>query len=136
MAKSRKSSSRKSNKSNKSVKTFLHSKLVLYLSLILFIFNILAFLFFKDMQSLFLLLIVLCITYMFDQNMILVLMVPMLFVGTLIILRKTFMDRDLVEGMEDGKGTGNQQGSGGQGSSGQDCCREHSSQPGSSREGS
>lgn len=102
MAKSRKSSSRKSKKS---VKTFLHSKLVLYLSLILFIFNILAFLFFKDMQSLFLLLIILCITYMFDQNMILVLMVPMLFVGTLIILRKTFMDRDLVEGMEDGQGS-------------------------------
>ena len=119
MAKNRKTSSRKSKKS---VKTFLHSKLVLYLSLILFIFNILAFLFFKDMQSLFLLLIVLCITYMFDQNMILVLMVPMLFVGTLIILRKTFMNRDLVEGMEDGQGSmGKQQGSGGnqQGSGGQ-----------------
>ena len=119
MAKSRKLSSRKSNKSNKSVKTFLHSKLVLYLSLILFIFNILAFLFFKDMQSLFLLLIVLCITYMFDQNMILVLMVPMLFVGTLIILRKTFMDRDLVEGMEDGKGSGGQQQATGQQATGQ-----------------
>ena len=44
MAKNRKTSSRKSKKS---VKTFLHSKLVLYLSLILFIFNILAFLFLK-----------------------------------------------------------------------------------------
>ena len=119
MAKNRKSSSRKTKKS---MKTYLHSKFILYLSLILFIFNILAFLFFKDMQSLFLLLIVLSITYMFDQNMIVVLMVPMLFVGTLIILRKTFMERDLVEGMSNSSGQKQQQGSGSgqqQGSMGQ-----------------
>ncbi|MBI96912.1 hypothetical protein CL656_07200 [bacterium] len=97
--KSGKSLSRKSK--SKSSKSLLNNKLVLYLSLILFIFNVVAFLFFKDMQSLFLFVIVLCITYLFDRNMIVVLLVPILFVGLLIFLRKSFMNNELVEGFKE-----------------------------------
>ena len=107
MKKSRKSLSRsgkrRSRKSTNVTNNLLHNKMVLHLTMVLFVFNVLAFLFFKDMQSLFLLVIVLCITYLFDQNMIIVLLVPMLFVGILIVLRKGFMGNKLMEGMNEGQ---------------------------------
>ena len=109
MKKSRKSLSRSGKKRSRSSKStnvtnnLLHNKMVLHLTMVLFVFNVLAFLFFKDMQSLFLLVIVLCITYLFDQNMIIVLLVPMLFVGILIVLRKGFMGNKVMEGMKEGK---------------------------------
>ena len=106
MKKSRKSLSRsgkrRSRKSTNVTNNLLHNKMVLHLTMVLFVFNVLAFLFFKDMQSLFLLVIVLCITYLFDQNMIIVLLVPMLFVGILIVLRKGFMGNKVMEGMKEG----------------------------------
>ena len=108
MKKSRKSLSRsgkrRSRKSTNVTNNLLHNKMVLHLTMVLFVFNVLAFLFFKDMQSLFLLVIVLCITYLFDQNMIIVLLVPMLFVGLLIVLRKGFMGNKVMEGMKEGVG--------------------------------
>ena len=97
--KTKKSTSRKSKKMN--VNSLFQSKMMLYLSLTLFIFNILAFLFYRDMQSLFLFVIVLCITYLFDQNMIIVLLLPTLLVGSLIFLRKSFMNHSVIEGFKE-----------------------------------
>ena len=75
---------------------------MLYLSLIIFIFNVLAFMFYQDMQSLFLFVVVLCMTYLFDQNMIVVLLTPSLLVGLLIVMRKSFMNSSFSEGFTEG----------------------------------
>jgi len=97
----KKSTSKKPINKNKTLKSMLHSKMMLYLALTLFLFNIIAFLFYKDMQSLFLFVIILSITYLFDQNMIVVLTTPILIVGLLIFLRKSFMTQSVVEGFKE-----------------------------------
>ena len=94
-------SSKKPRNKSLNFSSMLQNKMMLYLSLTLFIFNVLAFMFFKDMQSLFLFVIILCITYLFDQNMIIVLLTPTLFVGLLIFLRKSFMNSSVVEGFKE-----------------------------------
>lgn len=93
----KKSSRRRTTKSP----SLLQNKMMLYLSLIIFIFNVVAFMFYQDMQSLFLFVVVLCMTYLMDQNMIVVLLTPSLIVGLLIVLRKTFMKNNLVEGFKE-----------------------------------
>ena len=93
----KKKSSRRTTKSS----SILHNKMMLHLSLIIFIFNVVAFMFYQDMQSLFLFVVVLCMTYLFDQNMIIVLLTPSLIVGMLIVLRKTFMNNNVVEGFKE-----------------------------------
>ena len=56
MARKTKSSTpkRRTSKRNSKSPPLLQNKLMLYLSLIIFIFNVLAFMFYQDMQSLFL----------------------------------------------------------------------------------
>ena len=103
---SRKSSSRKSS-SNKSL---LKSKLVLNLSYTLFVLNILAFLFFKDIQNLCLLLIGSCITYLFNKNLIIVLTVPMIFVATLIFLKGNSVNENFKGGKKKDSKKGSKKG--------------------------
>ena len=97
MVNNRKPSLRKSRKSTKKI---LKSSFTLNLCFMLFVLNILVFLFFKDIQNLYLLLIGVCITYLFNKNIIIVLILPMLFVAILILLRKLFMKKELIEGIE------------------------------------
>lgn len=99
-SKSLKNKSSKIRRTSSKSSSMMQNKMLLHLSLIIFILNVVAFMFYQDMQSLFLFVVVLCMTYLFDQNMIIVLLTPSLIVGLLIVLRKTFMN-NVVEGFKE-----------------------------------
>ena len=82
-------------------KNFLNNIKLLYLVFVLFIINLGVFIYNKDNQSIFLFSILSLIIYMFNNNMIIVLIIPIIFINTLILINKLNKSEDFQENFEE-----------------------------------
>ena len=82
-------------------KNFLNNIKLLYLVFALFIINLGVFVYNKDNQSIFLFSILSLIIYMFNNNMIIVLIIPIIFINMLILINKLNSTEKFQENFEE-----------------------------------
>ena len=93
---------------NKKINGMFCSTNMLYVVFLVFLINFFQFLHRKDYESIFLFIVVSACVYLFNKNMVFVLIIPLIFVNTLILMRFLFTRKfSAHEGFTDSMGERN-----------------------------